>query len=295
MEEFCLVYGENKSAVFLHGLQPLFVLVKPVSHLFPGLYFQTNPHIYSLLRELKRSNQWRVKEGPGDSCLMIKKLFHPGKPTLNWALIIDLIMGDRDVGTKSVNMLLLGFLLSLMLFDSWCDKLHRCSSHGKRKKKCHCDNTDNYQIPSCGACRQTYYRMRIQILSVHCLNSRISPHHWTHSMGPMEQFAILIGIRAEEGLDRRGSPCLHFFWACLLCEARLFNPAGILVRMAQFIVGVTWAHIKRKPVDQKALFRSCGQASGEVVHPLTWRMGRDKCLFAGGWHASFLPETWLLV
>lgn len=53
-------------------------------------------------------------------------------------------MGDRDVGIKSVNMFLLGFLFFLMLFDSWCDKLYRCSSYGKRKKKCYCDNIDNY-------------------------------------------------------------------------------------------------------------------------------------------------------
>lgn len=58
-------------------------------------------------------NQQRVKEAPGDGCQMIKERIHLEKPTLNGALIINLITGDGDVGTKSANVLLLVFPLPL--------------------------------------------------------------------------------------------------------------------------------------------------------------------------------------
>lgn len=98
------------------------------------------------------------------------------KRTLNRAFVIDLMTGDRDVTTRGADMLLLVSPLSPMLC-SIASATNYTDAAVTVKGKGHFDNTDNYRIPSMWGRRQSYNPMKIDILSVHCLNSRTSPRH----------------------------------------------------------------------------------------------------------------------
>lgn len=98
------------------------------------------------------------------------------KRTLNRAFVIDLMTGGRDVTTRGADMLLSVSPLSPMLC-SIASVTNYTDAAVTVKGKGHFDNTDNYRIPSMWGRRKSYNPMKIDILSVHCLNSRTSPRH----------------------------------------------------------------------------------------------------------------------